>query len=340
MAMVVRHILLSLLVLLTSGAAGFGQDTTTLGSSGGPVTIEWESLEASYRIEVRRDSQVFIDTQQTEKTLKLSLAPGLYEYRIHVLNPFSKEVSVSDWLPLKVESSRIPYFRVRTPLVVWEGDTEIQMIVESSDLREGTVFHLSNGERWIPTEWQGDGRFYTVSFTETNMEPGSWDLEAADPSGEVFVHPEALIVRPTSSPEVKSLDTWKVPPEGLVPIEISGDAFDPEMSIRFDGPGGDIPVAAVEITGGNTALVYLDLTNAEPGEYSLVVSNPSGEETRMENVLTVTDPIFEEVFKKQPRFEFQIGYAPTYLFVPGQGDGLPVFLGFDFAGIFHSGFLT
>jgi hypothetical protein len=109
------------------------------------------------------------------------------------------------------------------------------------------------------------------------------------------------------------------------------------MSVQFEGPGGNIPVAAVEITEGNTALVYLDLTNAEPGKYALIVSNPAGEDTRKENILTVTDPVFEEVFKKQPRFEFHIGYAPTYLFVPGQSGGLPVFLGFDIAGVFHSG---
>ena len=336
MAMVNRHNLLILLILLTSGATAFGQDDTTMGTNEGSVTIEWESLEALYRIEVRRDDQVFINTEQTESELKLNLAPGFYEYRIHVLNPFGKEVSASEWLPLKVESSRVPYFRVRTPLVIWEGDTEIEMIVESSNLREGTVFHLSNGERWIPAEWQVDGNLYTVRLSETALEPGSWDLEAADPSGMTFVHPEALIVRPTRSPDVKRLDTQEVPPEGLVPIEITGEAFDPEMTVRFEGPGGDLPVVAVEIIEGSRALVYLDMNEAQPGDYTLIVSNPSGDETREENAITVTDPEIEEIIKKQPRFEFQIGYAPTFIFVQEDKD-LPVYLGFDFAGIFHSG---
>ena len=337
LAMVVRRSLFILLVLLTSGTTVFGQDATTLGTNEGSVTIKWESLEASYRIEVRRDGQVFIDTEQSESELNLNLAPGFYEYRIHVLNPFGKEVSASEWLPLKVQSSRIPYFRVRTPLVIWEGDTGIEMIVESSNLREGTVFQLSKGDRRFPTEWQSDGNLYIVRLTESAIEPGSWDLEAADPSGETFVHPDALIVRPTRSPNIQNLDTREVPPEGLVPIEIKGEAFDSEMSVRFEGPAGDLPVTAVEIIEGNRALVYLDMNDAQPGDYTLIVSNPAGDETRKENAITVTEPVIEEIIKKQPRFDFQIGYAPTFIFIPDNNEILPVFLGFDFAALFHSG---
>ena len=337
MAMVIQRSLLILLVLLTSGTTAFGQDATTLGTNEGPVTIEWESLDASYRIEVRRDGQVFIDTEQTESEIKLNLAPGFYEYRIHVLNPFGKEVSASEWLPLNVRSSRIPYFRVRTPLIIWEGDTGIEMIVESSNLREGTIFQLSRGDRRISAEWQGDGNFYTVLLSESDIEPGSWDLEAADPSGETFVHPEALIVRPTRSPNIQYLDTQEIPPEGLVPIEITGEAFDSEMSVRFEGPAGELPVTAVEIIEGNRALVYLDMNEAQPGDYTLIVSNPAGDETRWDKAIIVTEPIIEEIIKKQPRFDFQIGYAPTFIFTPDNYEILPVFIGFDIAGVIHSG---
>lgn len=335
--MVTRRSLILLLVLSITGASVFGQDTSTLGSDEGPVTIGWESLDASYRIELRRDGQVFIDTEQTENELKLNLAPGFYEYRIHVLNPFGKEVSASLWLPLTVESTRIPYFRVRTPQVIWEGDRNIEMILESSNLREGTVFHITNGKDWILTELQSSGNFHTVSSAEVFIEPGNWNLEATDPSGMTFIHPDALIVRPTRSPTVHRLDTQRVSPEGLVPIKITGEAFDTEMSVRFEGLNSELPVVAVDIIEGGTALVYLDLNNAQPGEYSLVVSNPAGEETRKADVLTVTEPVIKEIIRKQPRFEFQIGYAPTWISVPGNEPGLPVYLGFDIAGVFHSG---
>jgi len=314
----------------------FGQESTRLGNNDGSITIRWESLDTSYRIQVRRDGQIFIDTEQDTNELRLNLAPGMYEYRIHVLNPFGKDVSVSPWQPLNVESSRIPYFRVKNPLVIWEGETGISMTVESSLIREGTVFKLTDGNTTIPAEWQENGDYYAVRLSDSNLEPGSWDLTATDPSGKSFTHPEAIIVRPTRSPEVSELNTRELPAQGLVPITVEGLAFDPDMTVEFKGPEGKLDVVTVEVSEGNSALVYLNLNGAEPGEYNLIVSNPSGEKAEIEKSLTITSPVMEEIILKQPRFEFQLGYAPTVLFVPG-GEILPVYLGFDFAALFQSG---
>jgi len=333
--MVIRQSLL-LVVLLTSAALGFAQESTRLGSTDGSITIKWESLDASYRIQVRRDNQIFIDTEQTGNELKLNLAPGQYEYRIHVLNPFSKDISVSQWQSLNVESSRIPYFRVQNPLVIREGNSSVDFTVESTLIREGTSFTLTDGENSFIGEWHQNENLYSVSISVPEITPGSWDLIAADPSGKTFIHPQALIVRPTRSPEVSKLNIRELPPEGLIPITIEGLAFDPEMTVRFEGTEGTLKVVTVEVTRGNNALVYLDLNDAEPGQYNLIVSNPSGEETQIEKSLTITDPVIEEIMLKQPRFEFQIGYAPTVIFAPG-GETLPVLLGFEFASLFQSG---
>ena len=336
MAVVIRRSLL-LLVLLTSAALSFGQDSTRLGNNDGSITIHWEALDTPYRIQVRMDGQIFIDTEQMDSELKLNLAPGYYEYRIHVLNPFGKDISVSEWQPLRVERSRTPYFRVQNPLVIWEGISDITMDVESLDLREGTIFSLTKGELSIPGEWQKNGNLYTVDLTGLNLEPGTWNLVAADPSGISFTHPAALIVRPTRSPEFKELSTRELIPEGIVPIAIEGEAFDPEMKVEFDGPGGKLKVITVDVSEGSKALVYLDLKDAKPGNYNLTVSNPSGDETRIDSILTITEPVLQALILEQPRFEFQIGYAPTWILVPDGENDLPIFLGFDFAALFHSG---
>jgi hypothetical protein len=226
---------------------------------------------------------------------------------------------------------------VRPPLTVWEGENGIQLTVESTELRDQTVFTLKSGDQVISAEWSGSEGLYTVRVPDLAAGPGSWDLEAADPSGRTFVHPGALTVRPTRAPEIRSMDTRVLPAEGLVPVVIEGDSFDPEMTLRFEGPGGYLTVAAVEIRDGRSAIVYLDLDNAEPGDYTLVAVNPSGEETRRENILSVTPPSREDVLKRQPRFDFQIGWAPMYIAVPGPEPDLPAYLTFDVAGIFHSG---
>ena len=325
-----------LFLLLTPAALSFSQESTRLGNNDGSITIKWESMNTSYRVEVRRDSQIFINTETSENELKLNLAPGSYEYRIHVLNPFGKDVSVSEWQPLKVERTRIPYFRVQNPLVLWEGENTVTMKVESPELREGTVFKLTNGEKTIKAEWKKEGNLFNVSFSDAYMEPGSWDLIATDPSGRSFTHPGAVIVRPTRSPELEDISSSELPSEGLVPITLEGMSFDPEMTIEFEGPEGKLQVAAVEVSEGNKALVYLDLNKAKPGDYNLVLTNPSGEETRIEDSLTIIPAVSEEIVLEHPRFEFQIGYAPSWLFTP-DNQILPVYPGFEFATLFQSG---
>lgn len=342
MAVVIRKcspisvLLLGLLISTFYTTSSFAQEVGTLGINEGPVTIGWESLDTSYRVEVRRDGQVFIDTEQSENELKLNLAPGFYEYRIHVLNPFEKEVSVSGWLPLTVESSKIPYFRVTIPEVVWEGATAIEMTLEATQLRPETVFNIVKDQNRIPVEWRGAAGVYTVTVSDDNLNPGNWDLEALDPSGETFVHPDALVVRPTRSPVIEDLSTRTVVAGNLVSIEVSGEAFDPETTFTFEGPGGELPVAAMEINEEGNAVLYLDLKDAKAAEYDLIASNPSGEETRENNALLVTEAEAELIVKKQPRFEMQLGYAPLVIVTP-EGEILPSYLAFDIAATFQSG---
>jgi hypothetical protein len=335
-AVVIRQLIFILILFSAILSPSSGQESTRLGNTDGSITIRWESLDTSYRIQVRREGQIFIDTEQTANELRLNLAPGSYEYRIHVLNPFGRDVSASEWRPLIVESTRTPYFRVQNPRMVREGETALTLSVESSLLREGTVFMLEKEDRDIPVQWQKNGNLYSVIINDSDIEPGKWDLTATDPSGMSFTHPEALIVRPTRSPEVKNLNTRELPPEGLVPVTIEGLAFDPDMTVEFSGPGGKLPVVTVVVSEGTKARVFLNLDGAEPGEYSLIVTNPSGKQTRVDNTLTISESAPVKVLLNQPRFEFQIGYAPTLIITP-DGKNLPVYLGFDFTTLFQSG---
>jgi len=314
----------------------WAQDGTVLGQSDGPVTLAWDAPAPSYRVEVRRDEQVFIDIEQESTELRLNLAPGEYSYRIHVLDPFGKEVSASDWQPLRVERSRIPYFRVRVPAEIWEGTPRIPLTVDAAELRDGTVFRLVSDEAAVDVPWRRAEGAFVVDVASAELEPGPWNLEAIDPSKRRFVHPEALVVRPTRPPTIEATDLRRIPTEGLVPVTVSGEAFDPQMRVEVTGPGGSIPVAALEVVGGTEARIYLDMDDAVPGNYDLVLTNPGGENSRKERALRVEEPITEERIKEQPRLEFQAGFAPMYFETP-DGDQVPSLIGVEVAVDVHSG---
>ncbi|MDF1566454.1 MAG: hypothetical protein P1P77_00385 [Spirochaetaceae bacterium] len=329
---------LSAWTAVTAGA----QSSGSLRGEDGPLSIRWEAVSgaAAYRIEVRRDGQSFISTETENTEIKLNLAPGPYEYRIGVLNPFGGAVSDSGWIPLRVERARVPYFRVKAPSALWEGDPDIEIVIESSVLSPEVEFFLVRGDRKLPVETVPSETERLVRVPVAELTPGEWDLEAKDPSGKVFVHPDAVQVRPTRPPEIVELDTVELAGEGLVPVTISGDAFDKDMRVSFKGPGGYLNVAALEVTDGREAKAFLDLEGAEPGVYELILTNPAGMESRLETAVTVAEPVMVEKPKTQPRFELQMGWAPTVINIPGSDDTLPAIPAFEIAATVHSGWTT
>ena len=99
-------------------------------------------------------------------------------------------------------------------------------------------------------------------------------------------------------------------------------------------------MTALEITDGRSAIAYLNLEGAATGSYDLVAVNPAGDETTIEDFLTITEPVKVEVYRRQPRFGFQMGWAPMWINIPDSDTHLPSYLAFDIAGLFQSGLKT
>lgn len=335
----VKNVFPAVLLLLTCGATAFGQETSLLGDTDGPLSIAWEAVEgaAVYRVEIRRDGSIFIDTETETPELKLDLAPGEYEYRIRVMDPFGNEAAATDWRSLRIQRARTPYFRVKDPLVLWEGDGLHEMHLDVIGINDSLEFVLRKGNVSIPVERVISGEKDTITVNIGGIEPGQWDLYAEAPSNLAFTHPGALTIRPTRPPEIDRLDTDEVFAEGLVPITIEGLSFDEEMTVAFKGPGGFIEIAAIEIHEGEEAVAYLNMTGVQEGSYDLILANPAGEETILKNALAVQVPPDEQKPKVQPRFEIHLGWAPMVIFQPEPGVQLFSIATFETALAFHSG---
>ena len=330
--------LLSLLLRLTLTGLQ-AQESLLPGENGGPLSIAWEAVDgaAAYRVEVRLADTVFIDTETDATTLKLNLAPGTYEYRVRVLDPFGNEAAATGWVPLKVQRALTPYFRITNPQTVWEGDGETRPTADVIGIRDNLVFTLSDGRRSVVLETEATPEGLVMPLSLAGLEPGEWGITATAPSGYSFTHPGALIIRPTRPPEIGSIDTLRTDAEGLRPIIISGESFDREMTVAFKGPGGYLEVAAVEVSDGREATAYVNLEGAEEGEYDLILTNPAGEETVRKNSLLVNAPETVEEPRIQPRFEFHVGWAPSYVKVPYDEYSLFSLATFETALAFQSG---
>lgn len=327
-----------LIIILTSVWASHGQESSTLISDEGAVILRWESDASLFRIQIRRDGQVFFDMEHDKNEIRLNLAPGLYEYRVAALNVFAKEDRSTTWLPLRVSSSKIPHFRLVSPLEITEGESGKILVVESTKFREDITLLLINGDRRISTEWQKDENLYSILLPDS-LEAGRWDLEARDISGKTFMIPEVLTVQSTKSLSIYSLSVTELPTEGTFPVEIVGERFDMDMSLRFESLDEILKVVSTEVFNEKRALVYLDLAGAKPGDYTLIASNPNGVEARSEGALRVepteksrdTEPV-----KMKTRVEFHAGYSPILIVFPDKSL-LPVYTAVDIALLLQSG---
>ncbi|MBL0266224.1 MAG: hypothetical protein IPQ05_20745, partial [Leptospiraceae bacterium] len=82
-----------------------------------------------YRIEIKSDEKVIIETNVNENIYHVDLPKGKYEFRIGVLNFFKKPVVWSYWNPLRVIVSQQPIL-----------DTERQeMAIRDKEIKWGTL---------------------------------------------------------------------------------------------------------------------------------------------------------------------------------------------------------
>jgi len=326
------------LLLLMPALAGPAQESSVVMSREGSVILRWESDASLFRIRIRRDGQVFLDKEHGANEIRLNLAPGLYEYRIATLNAFSKEDSSTAWLPLRIKSSRIPHFRLVSPLDIAEGEGAKILVVESTKFREGTSLHLIKDDSRISTEWRKDGNRYLIRLPNS-LEAGRWNLEARDISGKTFTVPGVLTIQSTEALSIHSLSAVELPSGGTFPLEIVGEGFDKNMSLSFEGANGALSLVSIEVFNDGRALAYLDLTGAKPGDYTLTAGNPNGTEARFEEALRVEsakEGVEAEPTEIKPRVEFHAGYSPMLL-VFNDGKLLPVYLAVDIALLLQSG---
>jgi len=314
------------------------QELSVLVSEEKAVILKWESAASLFRVQIRRDGQMFFDKEHSENEIRLNLAPGLYEYRIEALNVFPREESSTAWLPLRVRSSKIPHFRLVFPLEIEKGEGDRSLVVESSKFEEDTSLHLVRGDTRISTEWRNDGSRYLIRLPDS-VEPGRWNLEARDVSGKTFTVTGALTVKSPDTLLIHGLSATTLPSGETFPIEITGEHFSKNISLHFEGAGDILKPVSTKIFNDTRALVYLNLAEVMPGYYTLVAANPDEIEIRSERALKVEPAEVEPpsgVAGTKTRAEFQAGYSPMLLLFD-KGEWLPVYAAVDIALLLQSG---
>jgi len=163
-----------------------------------------------------------------------------------------------------------------------------------------------------------DGLFSAPVTVSPNCPPGSYDLFIELGNGELECVPGAIeVVDP--APQLASLSTTEASLIGSEWIEVYGDNFIAESLVLIGGR------LAQEVRFVDASTLQVRTPVGDGGEADVVVQNPDGQESRLEDALRyIAIPVYEELF---PRAGFLGGGTKLRLVGSGFTPGMIVSIG-------------
>ncbi len=255
--------------------------------------IEWEPVDGTdhYRVEIRLNGELVLETRSNEPHIPLFLPPGEYDFQIKVINTFGKVASAGEWSPLKITAPEIPFIIDFLPMEIHEGGeavfrTRVSGLV--SEPGESTIFILEDAEgkqlqlesepSAATTEGQnGDWKEVILKARRPKPGPGPWTLVMTNPDGRENRMETALVVLDRLRPRIRKFSPREIPAgevHNMVVLEITG--MESGAVIEFSGPS--VIKATLLKENKDGILEYsLNLQDVGIGWYSVSVTNPSGD---------------------------------------------------------------
>ena len=286
--------------------------------------ISWESIEGAwaYEVIIRQGADEILRTTVNESEISFSLLPGEYEIQIGVLNKFKKTVNATGWKPLVIKEALQPVIREFSPeeaYLLSRGDLELEAVVFQA--LEESIFTLvsSEGEETQGSIISINGEIVRLSFPSGKLEPGEYTLKIENPSGLEDRNTETLLTLfPSIQPEIRNTDTREMLQYlDYDEVEIRGRNFHPEALVRISGEGRIITPYSTEWISDELIKISLLTKDSPIGDYSIEVTNPSGEKDVLKNGIYMAEaPEMVPVRRFPPRNNMTL--------IAGYGPGLPM----------------
>ncbi len=241
--------------------------------------IEWRAIPAAngYRVEIKSENKVIIETNVTENIYYVDLPKGKYEFRIAVLNFFKKPVVWSYWNPLRVIISQQPVLNSdRQELAI--GD---KVELSGSNFLENTKISLLNGSQVtsVDTSIINDKQ---LSFSTDKVKAGTYDLLVENPNNKKLKLEKYLVLYESSKNRNR-----KKPPEKVIKkkdIEITSESMEKADITVDDSIAGKTTVTIgpktkqkldINLENKSNENVTVDINNRSAGKVNLNVENKS-----------------------------------------------------------------
>jgi hypothetical protein len=278
--------------------------------------LAWEKVDTVYRYEITIEKQDsaeeytgILRESRTENFIEISLAPGLYRYKVEGYNLLNRLAGISGWIPFRVFPALQPELHSFTREFLPPGDLPggIEITLHGMNLVEGAEAYLlpldSGGDPLVPLVWLPSGESARMVFDR--LRPGRYRVYVRNPGGlEGFL--EITVEPPPASPVEPPVVSSVEPP-------VSASAEDSAPSSPFD----------LYVSAGYAPLIPLDGYLFTPFES---IFYPVGASLRIELV-----PV------RQSWGDLGLELAPSWNML--KSEGLKVNLGaFHLNGTYHRRF--
>lgn len=241
--------------------------------------IEWRAIPASngYRVEIKSEDKVIIQTNVNENIYYVDLPKGKYEFRIAVLNLFKKPVVWSYWNPLRVIISQTPILNSdRQELAI--GDT---VELSGANFLENTKVSLISSGQVFPVEASMKNETQ-ITFATDKVKAGNYDLLLENPNNKKLKIENYLVLYESSKNRNR-----KKPPEKIIKkkdIEITSESMEKADITIDDSVAGKTTVNIgpktkqkldINLENKSNENVTVDINNRSAGKVNLNVENKS-----------------------------------------------------------------
>lgn len=257
------------------------------------LVVSWKQVSGAIRYQVLirpLGGDISIDRSTTATSIHVVLKPGTYQVRVISYNIFDKPASETEWHYLEVIEVFRPEVSKFAPKVLYSGLPSATFDIDGNNfLAETSVELLHDGTvvaRAVVDEVAK--RRLVTHFNLTAVPPGRYDLRLGNPEHLTLLLHSAVEVRPRIQPGLSSLGI----PSGYNDriyrqVGVSGTGFIAGTTFFLEQGGRRIDIPSARLLTATKASLDINLGDAAPGVYALVVANPGGLSARLPHALTV-----------------------------------------------------
>jgi len=280
------------------------------------IVVSWKKVGGAIRYEVLirpLGGDIIIDRDTQETSIHAVLPPGTYQVRVISYNLFNKPASQSVWRYLDVIQVFTPVVNEFAPKVLYSGVAFTPFAIDGANyLTETTVDLLHDGK--VVAEAMVDevaDKRLAAHFDLTSVAPGRYDLRIGNPENLSLLLPGAVEVRPRIQPGLSSISLSQGYNDRIYrQVAVRGVGFIEGTTFFLKSSDRRIDIPSARVLSGTEASIDINLGDAAPGVYDLVVADPGGLSATLARAMTVQNIT-------TPKF---VSMSPT-TFTIGQSDG-------------------